>query len=91
MYQDPLISAAPLVFIVLACGIASLLILAASIFRESLARRSSHPNQGSKGPEGNCGVCVTSVLGAGVVGTEPSVPGGVPGAPFCVAQLPQAV
>ena len=43
MYQDPLISAAPLVFIVLACGIASLLILAISIFRGSLARRSSHP------------------------------------------------
>ena len=43
MYQDPLISADPLVFIVLACGIASLLILAISIFRGSLARRSSHP------------------------------------------------
>ena len=43
MYQDPLISAAPLVLIVLACGIASLLILAISIFRESLARRPSRP------------------------------------------------
>ncbi len=43
MYQDPLVSAAPLVLIVLACGIASLLILAISIFRESIARRSSHP------------------------------------------------
>ena len=43
MYQDPLISAAPLVLIVLACGIASLLVLAISIFRESLARRPSDP------------------------------------------------
>ena len=43
MYQDPLISAAPLVFSVLACGMASLLILAISILRDSLARRSSDP------------------------------------------------
>ena len=43
MYQDPLISAAPLVFSVLACGIAPLLILGISIIRDSLVRRSSHP------------------------------------------------
>ena len=43
MYQDPFINAAPLVLIVLACGIASLLILAISILGDSLARRSSHP------------------------------------------------
>ena len=43
MYPDPLISAAALVLIVLACGIASLLILAISIFRDFLARRASHP------------------------------------------------
>ncbi len=43
MYQDPFISAAPLVLIVLACGIASLLILAISILGDSLARRSSYP------------------------------------------------
>ncbi len=43
MYPDPLISAAPLVLIVLACGIASLLILAISIFRESFARLSCRP------------------------------------------------
>lgn len=43
MYPDPLVSAAPLVLIVLACGIASLLILAISIVRDSLARRASDP------------------------------------------------
>jgi hypothetical protein len=43
MYPDTFISAAPLVLIVLACGIASLLILALSVFRESLARPSTHP------------------------------------------------
>ena len=43
MYPDPLVSAAPLVFSVLACGIASLLILAISIVRDSLARRASDP------------------------------------------------
>ncbi len=43
MYHDPLVSAAPLVLIVLACGIVSLLILAISIFGDSLARRSSYP------------------------------------------------
>lgn len=43
MYPDPLISAAPLVLIVLACGIASLLILASSILRDFLARRVSDP------------------------------------------------
>lgn len=41
MYQDPLINAAPLVLIVLACGIVSLLILAISLFRESFTRRLS--------------------------------------------------
>ncbi len=43
MYPDTLVNAAPLVFSVLACGIASLLILAISILRGSLARRSSDP------------------------------------------------
>ena len=43
MYHDPLVSAAPLVVIVLACGVASLLILAISIFGDSFARSSSHP------------------------------------------------
>jgi hypothetical protein len=36
--------------IVFACGIASLLILAASIFRESLARRSSRPARARVAP-----------------------------------------
>ena len=50
MYQDPLISAAPLVLIVVACGIASLLMLAAPIFRESLARRWSQPASAGLAP-----------------------------------------
>ncbi len=43
MYPDPFISATPLLLIVLACGIASLLILAIAIVRDSLARRASDP------------------------------------------------
>ncbi|MBN8461591.1 MAG: hypothetical protein J0M01_02055 [Dechloromonas sp.] len=43
MYPNPLISAAPLVLIVLACGIASFLILAISVVRDALARRPGHP------------------------------------------------
>jgi hypothetical protein len=50
MYPDPLVSAAPLVFSVLACGIASLLILAISIVRDSLARRASDPTPARVAP-----------------------------------------
>ncbi len=50
MYPDPLVSAAPLVLIVLACGIASLLILAISFVRESLARHSCDPTPARPAP-----------------------------------------
>lgn len=63
MYHDPLISAAPLVYTVLACGIASLLILAISIARESLARRPSHAAPAS--PESPAGQASPAQRGRG--------------------------
>ncbi len=63
MYPDPLISAAPLVLIVLACGIASLLMLAISIARDSLARRASRPAPAS--PESPSGQATPAQRGHG--------------------------